>query len=185
MRSAPWREWLNTTTAAGLYQSLRQIAASRLRRERRDHTLQPTALANEAWMRLARRECLPVNNTAEFAAVAAREIRCVLVDHARGRLRLKRGGELAKRQLTDTALDGLVQPDTGAQGLLDLDQAITRLERVAPRAAQVVQLRFHAGLTTAEAASLLGVTTRTLERDWQFARAWLYRELNGEPPQEV
>lgn len=185
MQSAPWRDWLNRTGAAHLYRSLREIAASRLRRERRDHTLQPTALAHEAWMRLACRDRLPPNNTGEFAAAAAREIRCVLVDHARGRLRAKRGGGMSRKPLTASLTSGLAATTSDGAGLLALNDAINRLDSVAPRAAQAVQLRFIAGLSTAEAAAVLGVTARTLERDWQFARAWLYRELNGDPPQEA
>jgi RNA polymerase sigma factor (TIGR02999 family) len=154
-----------------LYAELRRAAARLLAGERVGHTLQPTALVHEAWLKL---EGAPVawRDKAHFVGMAARAMRQVLVDHARRRLAAKRGGGGV-----ELSLAGVAAPDADRDEMLGLDAALDRLEQVNPRWRQVVEWRFFAGLTEAEIARLLGVTERTAQRDWAHARAWLYREL--------
>ena len=157
-----------------VYGELRALAAQRLRAERRNHTLQATALVHEAYLRLAEQTRAAWQDKTHFLAVGAQVIRRILVDHARSRAALKRGGG-ARLTLhdTDVAVGG-VDVD-----VLALHEALEELARLDPRQAQVVELRFFGGLSVAESAGLLGVSERTVEGDWQMAKAWLRRKLSA------
>jgi RNA polymerase sigma factor (TIGR02999 family) len=156
------------------YDELRRLAEDQMRRERDDHTLQPTALLNEAWAKLAGSDLEDWSDRTRFMGVAARAMRQILVDHARRRAAAKRGG--GGRRTTLAGLGDAIDLD----GILALDEALDRLDRIEPRLRQVVEYRFFAGLTDAETADLMGVTRRTVQRDWAKARAWLHRELGRE-----
>jgi len=157
-----------------VYGELRKLAANELRAERRSHTLQPTALVNEAYLRLVGQRSVSWNNRAHFFAIAAQMMRRVLVDHAR-----KRGA--AKRSSGTVYLD---LADAGgadrAPELLALDDALTELEKLDPRQARVVELRFFAGLSVEETAEVAGISTATVKRDWKTARAFLLNEIGLE-----
>jgi RNA polymerase sigma-70 factor, ECF subfamily len=156
-----------------LYDQLRLIAEAQLRAERAGHTLNPTALVHEAYLKLADQTRLRLRNQAQFLALTARMMRRVLVDHARRRNADKRGGEWIR-----TTLAGKVSPlETDPAELLALDAALERLE---PRQREVVELRFFTGLQEAEIGEVLGISSRTVRRDWVKARAWLYSELYPE-----
>lgn len=156
-----------------VYEELRRLAERHLRNERRNHTLQPTALANEAYLKLVRQESVHWRDRMHFFGAAGQAIRRILVDHARGRNRQKRAG-----QRVSLALDHLaIQPNRENWDFVALDEALSRLAVDAPRKARVVELRFLSGLTAENTAAILGVTVRTVERDWRYARAWLFREL--------
>lgn len=158
-----------------LYAELRRLAAAAMRRERRDHTLQPTALVHEAYVRLTGPGGV-FENRSHFLAVAATAMRRVLVDHARARHRQKRGGVSARLDVED--LDSLPREDTEPViDLLALDDALSRLDALDPRQGQIVELRFFGGLTVEETAAVVGVSERTVKREWQISRAWLSREL--------
>ena len=160
-----------------LYAELREIADRLLRGEVTGHTLQPTALVHEAWFKLAGpRAPRPVDRT-HFLALAARAMRQVLVDHARRRRALKRGGPAVDLSIADARLGFSLPLD----GLLSVDDALTRLAENSPRLARVVELRFFAGLSEDETAKALEVTSRTVQRDWAKARAWLHAELDPDP----
>ena len=156
-----------------LYRELRGLAAAQLRRERPGHTLQPTALVHEAFLRLRQQRNADGADRPTLLAIAARQMRQLLVDHARGRRRLKRGG--GGERFTLDARD--LAADAPAADVLDLHEALDRLADLNPRQSEVVTLRFFGGLTAAEAAETLDVSVRTVEGDWAFARAWLRREL--------
>ena len=158
-----------------VYEELRRLAASALRRERTDHTLQPTALVHEAFLRLAETPGASWENRAHFVAIAARVMRRVLVDHARGRNALKRGnGEIR------VPIDDVDVPAVGQDvDLVALDDALARLALLDERQARIVELRFFGGLSVPETAALIGASERTVKRDWQVARAWLTRELSS------
>jgi RNA polymerase sigma-70 factor, ECF subfamily len=156
-----------------VYDELRRLAAGYLRRERADHTLQPTALVHEAYMRLAAQEGVDWRNREHFVGVAAEMMRRVLVDHARGHRRDKRGGGL---KLPLTEADGFAEGE--AEHLVALDEALKRLARRHPQKSRVVELRFFGGLSIEETARILEVSDSTVERDWKFARAWLAREMD-------
>jgi RNA polymerase sigma factor (TIGR02999 family) len=155
-----------------LYAELREIAGRHMRRERPDHTLQPTALVHEAFLRMAGSTPLSAQDRTHFLRAASQAMRRVLVDHARARNAQKRGGAL--HVTLDEAIAGAPQP---AVDMLALDDALDRLGAAEPRWAQVVELRYFAGLEIPEVAAALGVSPATVKRDWQFARAWLSREL--------
>ena len=155
-----------------VYQELRRLAASYLRGERAGHTLQPTALAHEAYLRLVGRQ-IAWQGRHHFRAVAARAMRAILVDHARRRNADKRGGGEAPLSL-DT---GMLAADARPVAFDDLDRALNDLARLSERQARVVELRYFGGLSVEEAAEVLGVAPATVKRDWATARAWLYREL--------
>ncbi len=160
-----------------VYEELRRLADAYMRQERRDHTLQPTALVHEAYMRLVDQTRVRWQDRTHFFAVAATCMRRILVNHARDRGRLKRGGaskpqRIALQDLADTDVVGDVE-------MLALDDALARLETLDERKVRVVELRFFAGLTVEQAAELLEVSPVTIKRDWEFARAWLLRELTG------
>ena len=158
-----------------VYQELRERAAGYLRGERPGHTLQPTALAHEAYLRLAGRRDFPWQSRGHFMAVAARAMRAILVDHARRRRAQKRGGGEAPVEF-DT---GVVLAAGAAIEFDDLDRALTDLARRSERQARVVELRYFGGLSIEETGEVLGVSPMTVKRDWATARAWLYRELTG------
>jgi RNA polymerase sigma-70 factor, ECF subfamily len=157
-----------------VYAELRSIAAACLRRERVNHTLQTTALVNEAYLRLARRRAWPVNDRAGFCAAAAEAIRRILTDHARRRRRLKRGGAQVCLQWDGAGVAAAEPP----LDVFELDEVLKRLAGVAPRAARIVELRYFGGLSEQEVADVLGVSRRTVQCDWRWARAWLMRELS-------
>jgi RNA polymerase sigma factor (TIGR02999 family) len=158
-----------------VYDELRRMAAQRLARESSGQTLQPTALVHEAFLRLVGSDPEKRwDGRRHFFAAAAEAMRRILLDRARNRKRLKRGGK-HRRELLD--LNAFVADDAPPDDLIDLDDALGRLALIDPRSAEVVKLRLFAGLTLDEAALALGVVRRTAERDWAFARAWLFRLL--------
>lgn len=159
-----------------VYPELRRIAGRHLRRERSSHTLQPTALVHEAFVRLFRGEPIDWQNRAHFFVLAARQMRRILVDHGRRRRALKGPGRLVRVTLGEVDAHGAAL-EGGNADLLALDQALDRLESLDPRAARIVELRYFAGLGEREAADALGISTATAKRDWAFARAWLLKQL--------
>ena len=177
-------EWRNGSQEAAdrlfeaAYKELRRLAAWHFQKERPDHTLQPTALVNELYIKLFAGEPVEWQNRAHFFAVAAQQLRRLLIDHARARLAEKRGAGEVRLSLTDA--NGLVAPRQ--EDLIELDQALRRLEELDPRSARAVELRFFAGLTEKEAAEVSGISVATLKRDWDFARAWLISQLNPHQP---
>lgn len=152
---------------------LRRIAQNRLRGERPDHTLQPTALVNEAYLRLVDLNRVQWQNREQFFAIAARLMRAVLVDAARAARALKRGGGA----VTVTLDEALVPERKSEYDLVALNDALEALARRDPRKGQVVELRFFGGLSVEETARILAVSTDTVTRDWNFAKAWLRQEL--------
>jgi RNA polymerase sigma factor (TIGR02999 family) len=160
-----------------VYEQLRQIAAARLRQERQGHTLQPTALVNEAFLKLSQSPAADVGDRQHFLRVAARAMRQVLVDHARRRDAIKRGEGAKAVTLTGQELAAGESGGLDTEELLALDSALDRLDSVDSRLRQVVELRFFCGLNDTETGEVLGVTRRTVQRDWTRARAWLYGEI--------
>lgn len=156
-----------------VYEDLRALAISRLRALGPGQTLQPTELVHEAFMRLAKGEDNNWESRRHFIAVAALAMRSVIVDRARARNARKRGNGQRHAEIGDTP----APQDDPAASVLEIDEALKRLESVDPRSARVVLLRFYLGLSELEIAEALGVTDRTVRRDWTFARAWLHREL--------
>lgn len=156
-----------------VYQELRRLARSYMRRQRSDHTLQTTALVNEAYLRLIDASRVGWQNRAHFFAVSAMAMRRVLVDMARARGSEKRGGGAIVVTIDD-AIDAV--PDRSAE-IVALDEALQSLAELSPRQAQVVELRYFGGLTEPEIAEVLKTSERTVRRDWTLARAWLKREL--------
>jgi RNA polymerase sigma factor (TIGR02999 family) len=157
-----------------VYAELRQRAAAYLRRERTEHTLQPTALVNEAYLRLVGQERVAWQNRAHFYGVAAQMMRRVLVDHARGRSRGKRFGA-AVRVALDESVGKAAPPDCE---LLLLDQALNELASIDSQQAQIVELRYFGGLTESEVAKVLTVSRSTVTREWTIAKGWLYRRIS-------
>jgi RNA polymerase sigma factor (TIGR02999 family) len=161
-----------------VYQDLRQLAGSRMRGQAPGQTLQATALVNEAFLRLVGPEGRAEANwksREHFFGAAARAMRNILVDESRRRSRLKRGGGGRGLTLVEVA----DEEGSRTLDLVELDDALKRLEELAPRAAEAVVLRFFGGLTIAETARAMEISTATVEREWAYARAWLYRELGG------
>jgi RNA polymerase sigma factor (TIGR02999 family) len=156
-----------------VYGELHQLAVRQMRRERGDHTLQTTALVHEAYLRLCGSEPVDWQNRSHFFAVAAQQLRRVLVDHARRSQSEKRGGGQIKFALDEA--DGSFS--TQSERVLEIDQALARLEILDERAAKVIELRFFGGLSEKEAAETLGISPSTLKRDWDFARTWLASQL--------
>jgi RNA polymerase sigma-70 factor, ECF subfamily len=155
-----------------VYDELRRIAAAQLRNERPDHTLQRSALVNEAYLRLFGRRPVPFQNRAHFFSIAASTMRRILIDHARAR-------HADKRQTpVNLSADGPVI-DHEADRLLAVDAALSRLAEWDPRQAKVVELRFFAGMTVEETADALGISSKTVKRDWSLARAWLQTQIEG------
>jgi RNA polymerase sigma factor (TIGR02999 family) len=152
-----------------VYEELRALAKRELYREQQGHTLHATALVHEAYLKLAG-SGMPASDRAHFLAIAARAMRQVLVDHARRRKAIKRGGDMVATTLTD----GGAQVDFRPDEIIALDEALEQLE---PRQRQVVEFRFFAGMEEKEIAEVLGVSDRTVRREWVKARAWLYRHM--------
>jgi RNA polymerase sigma-70 factor (ECF subfamily) len=167
-----------------VYAELRTIAAKHLRSERPGHTLQPTALANEAYLRLRGLDEVPWHDRAHFYAIASRIMRRVLVDHARANLAQKRGAGAPMVQLSEV-LHERGAPAMDAVDLIDLDRALDQLGAEEPRLSRLIELRFFGGLTTEEVAELLDCSPRTAKRDWAFARAWLLHRLRDVRSPEV
>jgi RNA polymerase sigma factor (TIGR02999 family) len=157
-----------------VYRELRQRAAAHLRREQAGHILQPTALVHEAYLRLVDQRT-PWQNRAQFFGVASQMMRRILVDRARARRTPKRSGQWARVTLDDAHR----QVPAIDVDVLDLDAALARLAQFDPRRSQLAELRFFAGLSLEEAAEAAGISRATAERDWQAARAWLFKELSG------
>jgi len=158
-----------------VYPELRNLAHQRLRREREGHTLQTTALVHELYLRLCSSGPVAWQNRAHFLAVAARQLRYILIDYAKSASRRKRGGGRIRVTLSDV-------PDTRSpreDDFVGLNDALTRLEALAARPAQVVELRFFAGLTEKEIAEVIGTSVATVKRDWDFARSWLITQLEA------
>lgn len=166
-----------------VYDELKELAGRFLSSERAGHTLQPTALVNEAYMRLLGPGGPQWDSRAHFFGAAARAIRRILTDHARGKQSLKRGGE-AKRESLDSIAeslpDGAMRVDGDGPDFVAIDKALEKLAAMDQHKARVVELRFFGGLTVEQTAAALGVSASTVARDWQFARLWLHRELSGE-----
>jgi RNA polymerase sigma-70 factor, ECF subfamily len=158
-----------------VYSELRRLAAGYLRHERPGHTLQPTALVHEAYVRLLDQRKVDWSNRAQFMALAAVMMRRILVNHARDRVAAKRGGGAEHVPLT-LAGEGI---GTAEVNLLDLHEALARLSEMDQRKARIVELKFFGGFTTEEIAETVGASAATVERDWKFARAWLYAALSG------
>lgn len=160
-----------------VYDELRHLAARKLAHEEPGQTLQPTALVHEAYLRLVGEDPAPNwNGRGHFFAAAAEAMRRILIENARRKERQRHGGGWQRVQMPDTARTG----ETHLLDLLALDEALTRLSALQPRQAELVKLRFFGGLTVAEAAQVLGLSVATAERDWTFARVWLYAELNDD-----
>lgn len=156
-----------------VHDELRRLARHYMRRETPSHTLQTTALVNEAYLRLVD-QSVPWQNRAHFFAIAAQMMRRILIDHARGHARAKRGGGAIKVSLDEAA----IMPQEQAAELIALDEALTRLSTIDPRRGRVVELRFYGGLSNEEIAGVLKISSNTVMRDWNLARAWLYKEIN-------
>ncbi len=161
---------------AAMYEEIRRLARGFMRSERDDHTLQPTALANEAWLRLFGTKTPTFDVDGAFLAAAVTTLRRILVEHGRRRLRKKRGGEVAR---ADVDADQLPAP-VADEHILALDEALDRLAKFDPAKSKLVELRFFGGLSVDEAAQVLGSSPRTAARDWRLARAFLRAELGGE-----
>ena len=159
-----------------VYDELRAIAARELRRERPGHTLQPTALAHEAYLKMVAAGGLEASDRGHFLAVVARVIRRILVDYARERGRLKRGGDRIHVQLIEALVEGSVDR---APDFADLDHALDQLADVDPVAAKVVEMKFYGGMQLKEIAGTLDVSRATVSRKWTYARAWLHAALES------
>jgi RNA polymerase sigma factor (TIGR02999 family) len=164
-----------------VYDELHALAHQQRRRWQGDHTLNTTALVHEAYVKLVAQKRIEVEGRAHFLALASRAMRHILCNHARAAGARKRGGGLER-----LSLDSMHQPETAASSagehadtLVALDDALRRLEEVDPRQSRVVECRFFGGLTIEETASALGISPRTVKRDWQVAQAWLHREIVG------
>ena len=162
-----------------LYDELRRLARQRLRAERTGHTLDTTALVHEAYLRLFQQHAIDAATRADFFAVASNTMRRVLVDYARTRSRHKRGGGQQPVPLDDVAP---FLTDSAAEEVLNLDEALDRLRTLQPRAVHVVEMHFFGGIAFNEIATILGVSDKTVQRDWQAARAWLRKEVRQSIP---
>jgi RNA polymerase sigma factor (TIGR02999 family) len=158
-----------------LYDELRALARRKMVRESSDHTLQPTALVHEVWLRLIAPSRTKWENRAEFFAAAAEAMRRILVDHARRKQALKRGGGLEREELDESSLE-LAVP---AGEMLAIDAALDGLAQQDPVVAQLVKLRYYVGMSMPETAKAMGLSLRTAERLWTFARAWLKKEIRS------
>ena len=166
-----------------VYEELRKVAGNKMAHEGSNPTLQPTELVNEAWLRLAGNQSQEWQNRAHFFGAAAEAMRRILVERARRRNRLKRGGQWERVELEEADIPSPMPDDN----LLALDEALERLAEFDARAAEVVKLCFFVGLTHEQAATELGVSLSTIERTWTFARAWLFREIEkgDSPPNQI
>jgi RNA polymerase sigma-70 factor, ECF subfamily len=158
---------------SAIYGELRRLAGHYMRRERPDHTLQATALVHEAFLRLTHQKDVSWQGRAHFFGVAAKLMRQILIDHARSRLREKRGSGGQKLSLDE----GLLLTQARSAELVAIDSALDRLAKLDPRQARIVELRFFGGLSVEETAKVVGISAKTVKRDWSVARAWLYEEL--------
>ena len=158
-----------------VYEELRRLARSYLRRERSDHTLQPTALVNEAYLKLVDQSRVSWQDRHHFFGIAAQMMRRVLIDHARAHAAEKRGGPQGKVSLEEAN----VPTGERAMELVELDDALQRLAEVFPRKGKVVELRFFGGFSVEETADILGVSDKTVMREWESAKLWLYRQMDG------
>ena len=158
-----------------VYEELRRIAAGYLSRERRDHTLQPTALVNEAYLKLVNQRSVDWRKRGQFCGIAAQMMRRILVNHAVARKTAKRGGDFERITLTDLG----VFADEPELDVLALDEALAELALVDPAKATLVELKFFGGMTMEEVAAHLEKPIRTVEREWAFARGWLYKTLTA------
>ncbi|MGO9433698.1 MAG: sigma-70 family RNA polymerase sigma factor [Terracidiphilus sp.] len=156
-----------------VYAELRRLAGSYMRRERTDHTLQATALVHEAYLKLVEQRSVDWQSRAHFFGVAAQLMRRILVDHARGHSRQKRGGEQVKVPLDEV----FVFAERQADEVLAVNDSLEALAKIDPRQARVVELRFFGGLSVEEAADVLGVSPKTVKREWSVAKAWLTADL--------
>jgi RNA polymerase sigma factor (TIGR02999 family) len=161
------------------YDEVRQLAAGRMARARRDHTLTATALAHEVSMKMLSDNRLPTENRGKFFAYVMTVMRNLLIDHARLRGRQKRGGHLRKLSFDDAMVSGNGQ----REGFLALHEALERMSELEPRRAQVVELRFYCGMSNREIAKALGIALSTVKRDWVEAKAWLWEELQSDEAQ--
>lgn len=161
--------------AAKVYQELHRIARRYMKNERAGHTLQTTAVVNEVYLRLVDVKNVDWQHRAQFFAISAQMMRRILVDAARMHGSQKRGGGVAKVNVDEASV---VSPEPG-KSLVALDDALQALSKIAPRQAKIVELRYFGGLSEEEAAEVLKISTRSVRRDWHFARAWLMRELSG------
>jgi len=159
---------------AQVYTEMRARAAGYLRRERKSHTLQPTALVHEAYLELVDQTRVDWRGKVHFLAIAAQAMRRILVDHARRRGAAKRGGDRHRIALDDN----LVIESHRDVDLLALEDALTKLAKLDPRQTQMIELRFFGGLSVAQVAKVMGISKRTVEREWTMVRAWLRRELS-------
>ena len=176
---AAWREGddhARDQLFAFVYPQLRQIASRFLQQERADHTLEPTALVNEAAVRLLGSGAIEYNDRTHFFALAAQIMRRILIDHARARVAGKRGG--AQQRVNLSSIEGWHAAPQSEDVLL-LDDALSKLEQADARAAKVVELRFFGGLREEQVAEVLGVSVITVKRDWKVARAWLIDQLQS------
>jgi RNA polymerase sigma factor (TIGR02999 family) len=171
--SGYWRSAQLDELAPLVYDELRQLAHRYMRSERPDHTLQPTALVNEVYLRLADQMNPQWQDRTHFFAVAARMMRHILVDYARSRQRVKRGAGGVKVELSEEA----VVTETEAEQVVDLNDALERLAVLDRRASQVVELKYFGGMNYDEIAEVLTVSSITVRRDWEFAKAWLHKDL--------
>jgi RNA polymerase sigma factor (TIGR02999 family) len=160
-----------------VYAELRRLAIHRMSKEQPGQTLQPTALVHEAYIRLVGDVVIKWDGRAHFFAAAAESMRRILIENARRRKSLKQGGNVSHRQVAD---DDAVVISDNTDELLDLDAALTKLALTEPELARLVELRFFAGLTVDETAQAMDISTRTVKRNWAFARAWLGREMNAQ-----
>jgi len=160
-----------------IYDELHRRAAAYMRRERQNHTLQPTALVHEAYIKLLDQRGGKWNDREHFFAIASKVMRRILVDHAKSRHRQKRGGTSEDLPLDDALIAGV---DLDRTDLMALDEALTRLAKLDEQQERLVELRYFAGLTLDEAARALGISRATAARDWQWAKAWLHREMTRE-----
>ena len=162
---------------SAIYNDLRRLAADQLRQERSDHTLQPTALVHEAYIKLVDQQSTDWRDRLHFFAVAARIIRRILVDHARSHQAAKRGGDWHRVPIEQ------VDKGTTDIDLLALDEVLAELDGIDSRQAQIVELRFFGGLTVPEVADFLAISPRSVDRDWRCAKAWLYCRLRDHGPE--
>lgn len=158
-----------------VYNELHRLAAGYMRRERSDHTLQATALVHEAYLKLVQQRSVDWQSRAHFFGVAAQVMRRILLDHARGHLREKRGGGARAVPIEE----GLAFAPEQSLDLIKLDQALERLTKLDPRQGKIVELRFFGGLTVEQTAELLGISPKTVKRDWSMAKAWLHGDLKA------
>jgi RNA polymerase sigma factor (TIGR02999 family) len=158
-----------------VYDELKRLARAYMRRERPDHTLQTTALVHEAYLRLVRQQAVNWQGRSHFFGIAAQLMRRILIDHARGHLREKRGGAKEVLPLNEA----LVFSTEHSEELVKLDEALERLSKLDARQSRIVELRFFGGLSVEETAEFLGISPKTVKRDWAVAKAWLHGELRN------